>query len=434
MTPPKDWKETFLLCLGFALVAALFRLPILGQPGVEVFDEVYHATTARAYVEIFRLAAQHAHPDLIAGVHFIEWVHPPLAKELIAVGIALFGYDSWAWRLVPAFAGVALAPVFFLFARCALRSERAAILATVLLLCDGVYLVQSRIAMTNIFAVLFQVAAVYAVLGAALSPRLPVGGMLGAGVAIGLALSTRWTSLWATAFAGLVLLAVRQKRIFQLRELALTALAFAVVPAGIYTASYLPWYLQGHALSELPGYQRAIWNYHAGLQATHPYYSAWYTWPWLYRPTWYHFERLGNGPAALLSAIFAVGNPALWWASVPAVATALGLAVREREPRALFAAAGFACLWLPWGLSPRTLNFSHYLFEAIPYACLALALLLDRAWDTKHRPLAMGYVGLTVALFLFFYPVLSAYPIPYEWFYYRLPGGAFPWTWFPTWL
>ena len=80
----------------------------------------------------------------------------PTAKLLIAVGVWLFGYRPWAWRLVPALAGVALAPVFYLLARRVLVTDRAAVLATVLLLCDGVYLVQSRIAMTNIFAVLFQ--------------------------------------------------------------------------------------------------------------------------------------------------------------------------------------------------------------------------------------------------------------------------------------
>ena len=63
--------------------------------------------------------------------------------------------------------------------------ERAALLATVLLLADGVYLVQSRIAMTNIFAVLFQVAAALLLLRAALAERLPAARMVAAGLAPG---------------------------------------------------------------------------------------------------------------------------------------------------------------------------------------------------------------------------------------------------------
>ena len=86
-------------------------------------------------------------------------MHPPTAKLLIAIGVWLFGYESWAWRLLPALAGIALAPVFYYLARTVLATERAAVLASVLILADGVYLVQSRTAMTNIFAVLFQLAA-----------------------------------------------------------------------------------------------------------------------------------------------------------------------------------------------------------------------------------------------------------------------------------
>ena len=109
---------------------------------------------------------------------------------------------------------------------------RPAWLATVLLLCDGVYLVQSRIAMTNIFAVLFQVSAALFILRAALAPRLSAPDMLAGGVCLGLALSTRWTSLWAAGFLGLVLLAVRRLRLVKPRELALKSHADRIALCG----------------------------------------------------------------------------------------------------------------------------------------------------------------------------------------------------------
>ncbi|PYQ20891.1 MAG: hypothetical protein DMF81_17180, partial [Acidobacteria bacterium] len=155
---------------------------------------------------------------------------------------------------------------FYALARRATAGERAAVLASVLLLCDGVYLVQSRIAMTNIFAVLFQVAAALFILRAALRPRLSAPDMALAGVFLGLALSTRWTSLWAAGYLGLVLLAVRRLRLIKPRELSLTLLAFVVLPAGIYVLSYWPWMAQGHSLSELLPLQKAIWRYHADLR------------------------------------------------------------------------------------------------------------------------------------------------------------------------
>lgn len=413
---PADRRRLLLLLLAFTLAAAALRLPRLGVPSSEVFDEVYHAKTALQYLN---------------GERPLEWVHPPTAKLLIAGGVWLFGYESWAWRLVPALFGIALAPVFFLLARQALASERAAMLATVLLLCDGVYLVQSRIAMTNIFAVLFQVSAALCVLRAAQPERTPVGRALLAGLCLGLALSTRWTSLWATGFLGLVWLALRLRRGLQARDLGLLLIAFVAVPLAIYTLSYVPWMLIVHPaatwearLGDVIAEQGRVWSYHATLDAQHPYFSNWKTWPWLVRPTWYYY----TADARALHGIIALGNPALWWASVPVTLWALLSGLARRDARRLFSGLGFCLLYLPWGLAPRTLNFSHYLFEAIPYACLSLGLLLDQVWDGEWGgAVARGYVMFVMLLFLFFLPVLLALPIP-------LSIGLKPWTWFPTWV
>jgi dolichyl-phosphate-mannose--protein O-mannosyl transferase len=332
--------------------------------------------------------------------------------------------------LLPALAGIALAPVFYFFARRVLATERAAVLATVILLCDGVYLVQSRVAMTNIFAVLFQVTSAYYVVVSVLQDRLPLKGMLLAGVFLGLALSTRWTSLWAWGFLGLVLLVVRRLRALRPRELALVAMAFGVIPLAIYVLSYVPWMRQGHPLAELWPHTRAIWRYHADLRATHPYFSKWYTWPWLYRPTWYYFAQEDK----VVRGIVAIGNPALWWVSVPVTLWTAITGARARDPRRLFCGLGFFFLYLPWGISPRTLNYSHYLFEAIPYACLCLGMLLDRHWDDRHRSWARGYLVLVMLMFFFFLPFLIALPVPESWYYYDIWRGARPWTWFPTWV
>ena len=419
--------EPWRLPLLMAVVAALFRLPGLGLPAEEVFDEVYHAKTALQYLQ---------------GLPPVEWVHPPTAKLLIAIGVALFGYVPWAWRLLPALAGIALAPVYFLLAREVTGRARPTLLAAVLLLCDGVYLVQSRIAMTNIFAVLFQVSSALLVLRAVRRERLPLGLMVGAGFTLGLALSTRWTSLWAWGFMGLVLLVGRRRRLWTLRELVISQYTFVLIPVFVYLLSYYPWMRQQNfdlssldgiiaMLGELVRLQKAIWHYHATLNATHPYFSKWWTWPALYRPTWYHF-KVHEG---WIRGIVAIGNPALWWASVPITLWALVTGLRARDWRRIYCGAGFVCLYVPWGISPRTLNYSHYLFEAIPYSCLSLALLLDRWWDDEaQRWTARGYVALTVLLFFFFLPFLAAIPVPESWYYFRIVGGVRPWTWFRTWV
>jgi dolichyl-phosphate-mannose--protein O-mannosyl transferase len=404
------------IALILALASAAFRLPRLGFPPEEMFDEVYHAKTALQYLQ---------------GVNPTEWVHPPTAKLLIAIGVWIFGYDAWAWRLLPALAGIALAPIFYLLARTVLATERAAVLASVILLADGVYLVQSRTAMTNIFAVCFQLAAALFLVRAVLKPVLPARQMALAGLFLGLALSTRWTSLWATGFLGLVLLCVRRRRLLSPRELGLAVMTFGAIPLALYVVSYVPWMRQGHELAELWPHTKAVWSYHANLQASHPYFSSWYTWPWLYRPTWYYFNQTTTTPA-MVRGIVALGNPWLWWVSVPVTVWALVTGVRARDPRRIFSGLGFTCLYLPWGVSPRTLNYGHYLFEAIPYACLSLGMLLDRYWDSSRHDLARVYLALVVVTFLFFYPFLAGTPVPASWYYYNFHGVR-PWTWFKTW-
>jgi dolichyl-phosphate-mannose-protein mannosyltransferase len=413
--PALGKRRDLVLALIFAGVAAVCRLPRLGFPPEEIFDEVYHAKAAWSYLH---------------GEAPVEWVHPPTAKILIAAGVYLFGYHSWAWRLAPALAGISLAPVFFLLARRVLETERAAILATCLLLCDGVYLVQSRAAMTNIFAVLFQLGAALFVVRSALSERLPLGGMAAAGLFLGLALSSRWTSLWAAGFLGLTFLALRRRRLVSPWELTLALMTFCLLPLGLYYLSY--WVvpvLRPKDLTQFLDTQRAIWRYHANLKATHTYFSKWYTWPWLYRPTWYYYKQMNDH----IYGIVALGNPGLWWASVPVTVWALITGVRRRDPRRLFSGVGFCALYLPWGVSPRTLNFSHYLFEALPYACLSLGGLLDRTWDERRASLvARGYFALVLLAFVFFLPLLAGLPIPTNLF--SQGSGIRPWMWLGSWI
>jgi dolichyl-phosphate-mannose--protein O-mannosyl transferase len=277
------------------------------------------------------------------------------------------------------------------------------------------------------------VSAAQYLLRAALRERLGALDMWACGFALGLALSTRWTSLWAWGFLGLTLVVVRGRRLFTPRELFLLVTSFALIPFALYLVSYIPWMTQGvpnQSLGRLWQHTKDIWNYHATLNAEHPYFSKWYTWPWLVRPTWYFYKQTGE----LVTGIVALGNPALWWVSLPIAAWAYHSGLWQHDARRIFAGAGYFCLYLPWGLSPRTLNYSHYLFEAIPYTCLALAIVLDREWDGPRRAYARAYVAVVALLFLYFLPLLLGYPVPASWFFKDLGRGVRPWSWFRSWI
>ena len=65
---------------------------------------------------------------------------------------------------------------------------------------------------------------------------------------------------------------------------------FVLVPVGIYLLSYLPFVDNFHPglFDRMLANQTSMFNYHSGLEATHPYSSSWYEWPTMVRPIWYY--------------------------------------------------------------------------------------------------------------------------------------------------
>ena len=408
-------RRTLLIGLLLALVATAFRFPRLGTPADVVYDEEFFVPSAIQYLH---------------GLPPKEITHPPLSKLLIAAGVFCFGADPAGWRVPSALAGVALGPLLFLLGRVVLRSERAALLAALLLVLDGQALVQSRLATTNAFSVLFEVAAAYLIATAVLGDELSTSRLMGAAACMGMAFATRWSCIAVLVFLVLALVWARGKRLLHRRELSLLAAA-AAVAAGVYVLSYVPWLAQGHSLADLVQLHRDMVHFHRTFDVTHPYASRWYTWPWLVRPSLYYFAPAAPG-RPWVAAVLAIGNPAVWWLSVPAVVAVLVAGARRRDPRLLFCPAGFGFAYLWWALASR-LQFAHYFLEALPYACLCLGYLLDRAWEGRLRMACWSYLALAIALSLFFYPVQTALPIPAGWFYHRLFGHVYPWRWFPSW-
>ncbi|MNR82354.1 putative dolichyl-phosphate-mannose--protein mannosyltransferase [compost metagenome] len=405
--------------IGIAVVFLAIGLYRLGYPPEQIFDEVYHARTAEEYLK---------------GINPYEWTHPPLAKLLAALGIAAFGMDGFGWRIVSLLAGTGTLAVFYLFSRRVFGSMRIAAIATTLLALDGVFFVQSRVAMTNIYVVGFLIVAALGLWE--FSRTTKERWLVLSGIGLGCALATRWTALYGWGLIGLLLLhhlfwhmwkplsAARMTPMQVAGFLARCAAYFVAIPAAIYLLSYIPYMLQGHHLGEVLTLQKSMWGYHANLNATHNYSSAWYQWPFMYRPTWYFYQAVGEGKIA---GILAIGNPAVWWLSIPALLTMGVLAVRRKLWAGLFLSTMGLGLYLLWAVQPRSLVFMHYMFETIPFACLAIAYFIDRLW--RHRDfqvLAFAYLATAVGMFIFWYPLWSGLPIPQA--FYRMH------LWLPTWI
>jgi hypothetical protein len=208
--------------------------------------------------------------------------------------------------------------------------------------------------------------------------------------------------------------------------------SFAVVPAGIYLASYVRWFggptiPYGWNLVELT--QQMYW-YHSGLTAPHPAGSPWWSWPFVLKPVYWYFGAAGGGDNAY---IYDAGNVALFWAGLVAFGWCAVAAVRARSVPLLvvvFAALAQYVAWIPIG---RVLFFYHF-FTVLPFYLLALAAGLAYLWETGRARLVVGYLAITVAVFAYFYPFISAQPFPgaQAGMFFILPTWTYECTFYPT--
>lgn len=122
------------------VVATALRFWRLGSPSEPVYDETKVLRQAQSFLR---------------GWHPPYSSHPPAGKLLVALSVFLFGNYPWGWRAANALMGTALAPITYLLARRLFRSKLAASIAAGSILCEGMFLVASRLAMINIVYITF---------------------------------------------------------------------------------------------------------------------------------------------------------------------------------------------------------------------------------------------------------------------------------------
>jgi Gpi18-like mannosyltransferase len=133
VAPPWIATDTIVIS-ALLIVAAVTRFWHLGHPAEIVFDEVHFVAQGRHYLH---------------GESFLD-PHPPLAKLIIATGILIFGDHPWSWRVGNATIGTALVGITYLLARRMMGSRLTGAIAGAIILCDGMYLVDSRFAVIDI--------------------------------------------------------------------------------------------------------------------------------------------------------------------------------------------------------------------------------------------------------------------------------------------
>jgi dolichyl-phosphate-mannose-protein mannosyltransferase len=454
----------------------------LSPPNGQVFDEIYFPVDA--YNDIKGI--EECRPTTVNCRFNYFDPEPPLAKLFIAAGewgygwfrahfqgasgdYIDLGFNTFGWRIAACLFGTLCIPMMYLLARRLWSARLFAIVAATLVCFDGMFFIQSRIGMIDIFPIFFILLSYFLYLVHIQSRTVSSSliSLVGLGLALGIGIASKWIVL--AAYASILFLlavrAIRRNVDFHVGRpdapiwswgrgegrtipggvpwptyLGIAVLALVAIPLVIYVESWYPFFARGqfHDLKDLIDYQQQSYIYHATLTATHPYGSPWWSWPILSRPVLYYAEYTNLGldhwtGQQLVSRMADLGNPWIWWTSLPCVLALPYFIVRHRSFPATVILLGFVTQYLPWSHISRVL-FMYHMFGGLIFMILALAFVLthvaQKLKPPRRRALIAAHLGLTVLCFGYFYPVWTGLPISGP--AYFLGAGTPPWgpkTW-----
>jgi dolichyl-phosphate-mannose--protein O-mannosyl transferase len=483
---PLDRLQGWVMTAIIGALAALTRLLNLGSPtdaGTPIFDEKHYAPQA------WQMLGNGGIEDN-PGYGLV--VHPPLAKGLIAIGEALFGYTGLGWRFSGAVCGVI---IVILVARIVRRISRSTLLGAVaglLIIADGVSFVSARTALLDVYLVVFVVAAFGALIvdrdqvrermhvalvegrvgDTPWGPRLGVRWWrFGAGVLLGLACATKWSGLYFIAFFGVMTLAfdIAARRQYRVprpwlgtlrRDTVPAAYALGVIPLSIYLASYARWfaaetsvyrYEVGRTIGEgglLPDAIRSLWYYtasvyrfHSGLTNAagnhHPWESKPWTWPMSLRPVLYAIDQQnvpGCGAESCVKAVMLVGTPTMWFIAVPVLVWAVWRTFVRHDWRYAVVLVGYSAGFLPWFFDIDRQMYFFYATAMAPFLVMLIALILgDVLYQPRQNPerRTLGLIAVSCYVALVITNFAWLYPI-----LTGLPISQSTWNmqiWLPSW-
>lgn len=396
-------------CAGIFVLSHLIFLIGIDQPKTPYFDEVHYVPAARQLLH--GIGSQ---PVLISE-------HPPLAKELMAIGMAIFGDTPIGWRYVSALFGSFALVGLYLWALALFDDEHAARWATIVTLANQILYVQARIAMLDIFLVAFIVWAMAAFTATWRSTARTKRLFAATGVFLGLATACKLSGVvpWALCLAIVTVVKWLQWRNTRFNAARQTdwyrpdlwasmrlrdwVLCLGVVPFFVDLLTFIP--THGFSLTAFVRAHVAMWRAQMSVVPQHPYMSSWTGWPFLRRPVWYLFDRMTDDS---IQAVVFLGNPVVFWGGIFAVLICVYAWIASRRADAFLIVATYGALYLSWAVSPRSLALSYYYLPAAMVVSLALAFMFYKTPLSQWVWARRSFATVAVLTFLYFFPISSA--------------------------
>lgn len=372
------------------------------------FDEVHYVPAARQMLAP------------VMPTPMLNPMHPPLAKQLIALSIHTFGDAPLGWRYPGVLFGSLAIVAIYLCGLALFAAPGPAVAAALLAFFNQMLFVQARIAMLDIFALTFGLFAIAAFMYGFRKVRPHLWFAL-AGTAFGLSIGCKWSGLFPLAVCIVIVAVIRLMQSWRTQfadgnaedwyrpalwpdfRYPHFALCFVLIPVIVYLATFVPLY--GLSFADIIEAQRRIFGDNTTTAiAGHTYMSAWPSWPFLVRPVWYLFDKIADDRIA---AVVFLGNPLLLWPALAALAICLRDWIVTRRADAFLILAFYFGPYLAWALLPRTLGFLYYYLPSATVASLALVYALRRG--NTPRWLLWGFVAVACAGFAAMLPISAAF-------------------------
>jgi dolichyl-phosphate-mannose-protein mannosyltransferase len=379
-----------------SLALFLFRIQ---QPSALLFDETHYVPAARTLLAL-------------TGPANVE--HPLLAKILIAGSISLFGDNSFAWRLPSAVMGTVTIASIYWIALMLFRQTGLALATALLALFNQTHFIQSRIGMLDMVMTGFLLLGSALLFKAFVTPVQNRRWLMLAGVALGLAVGSKWTAIPYTGFFLTAYVFLRWQR----ARWRMAALPGLVLQAGLvggvalicYFATFAPAFFYANepmTIGRLLQYQNYMLSQQRMPLAAHPYQSNWWQWPTMQRPIWYLFEKIDDH----YQAVLLLGNPLIYWGGLMSLFAGFGSWLHRRGATFPVAAAVYIFSLGIWVIIPKKIGFFYYYNLSGLWICFVIVAAFH-TFDERGQKWLWLFVSASAALFAYFYPMLAAVPLP----------------------
>ncbi|GGD55135.1 phospholipid carrier-dependent glycosyltransferase [Erythrobacter arachoides] len=405
--PPEHPRDPF--ALNLVVAAAFFALACvrLTVPSTPFFDEVHYLPAARAVLDL----------GLATNLE-----HPPLAKQIIALGMTVLGDGPLGWRFMSVIFGTL---ALFAAMRAAWFSSctRAASLLTGLFVgANFLLFVHARIAMLDVFMVAFVMVALWMFAGAVRENETGRWRLAICGVALGCAMASKWNAIPIAVLPGLVFffgrLAAGRRRLWASRRgwpvagmpLWEAGLWLGLVPLLTYALTFWPflnWDLPVTDVDGLISLHREMLALQTQVPEPHPYQSNWWQWVANQRAIWYLYEPIDGAQRGVML----IGNPVTMWFGLIAMGWCAWAGWRERRKDLLALVVLYAASLLLWVVAPKAVQFYFHYFLAGMFVSGALALAVERLWQRGERLVPWALTLGALGFFAYWFPILTAAPL-----------------------